>query len=141
MRNNTSVVYNFCLVIGDFLALVFAFTVAYILRVTLSHRALSAQIHAHTYISIFLTLLPFWILIFALLGLYNARIYEKRFSELGRLAIGSFIGILFVISYSYIANVAIFPGRLVTVYGFGLALFFIFLFRTVARGVRRELFT
>lgn len=141
MRNNTSVVYNFCLVIGDFLALVFAFTVAYILRVTLSHRALSAQIHAHTYIGIFLTLLPFWILIFALLGLYNARVYEKRFSELGRLAIGSFIGILFVISYSYIANVAIFPGRLVTVYGFGLALFFIFLFRTVARGVRRELFT
>lgn len=141
MRNNTSVIYNVCLVIGDFLALVTAFMAAYILRVTLSHRALSAQIPARTYFAIFLTLLPFWILIFALLGLYNSRIYEKRFSELGRLVVGSFIGILFAISYAYIANVAIFPGRLVTLYGFGLALFLVFLFRTVARGIRREMFS
>jgi len=141
MRNNASVIYNVCLVIGDFLALVTAFMTAYILRVTLSHRVLSAQIPARTYFSIFLTLLPFWILIFALLGLYNARIYEKRFSELGRLIVGAFIGILFAISYAYIADIAIFPGRLVTVYGFGLALFLVFLFRTIARGIRREMFS
>jgi exopolysaccharide biosynthesis polyprenyl glycosylphosphotransferase len=77
---------------------------------------------------------------FALLGLYSARIYDKRFSELGRLIVGSFIGILFVISYSYIVDKPIFPARLVTVYSFGFALFFVFLFRTIARGVRRELF-
>ena len=140
MRNNTSVVYNICLVIGDFLALIFAFAAAYVLRVSLSHRMLSADIPAHTYISIFITLLPFWILIFALLGLYNARVYEKRFKELGLVLIGSFIGVLFAISASYIANVAIFPARLVTVYGFGLAAFFVFAFRTIARAVRRELF-
>ncbi|HSW37831.1 MAG TPA: sugar transferase [Candidatus Saccharimonadales bacterium] len=140
MRNNASLLYNACLVIGDFLALVVAFVVAYILRVTLSHRALSALVPAHTYLGIFLTLLPFWILIFALLGLYNARIHEQRFSELGRLFVGSFIGILFVIGYSYLTNTPIFPGRLVTVYGFGLAFFLVLLFRTVARGIRRELF-
>ena len=141
MRNNTSVIYNVCLIIGDFLALVVAFTVAYILRVTLSHRALSADVHAHTYIAIIATLLPLWILIFALLGLYNARIHEKRFSELGRLFVGSFIGIMLVISYSYLANVAIFPARLVTYYSFGLAFLLLFLFRTAARGIRRELFS
>lgn len=141
MRNNTSVIYNVCLVIGDFLALVVAFMTAYILRVTLDHRVLSNPISARTYLAIFLTLLPFWILIFSLLGLYNAKIYEKRFSELGRLIVGCFIGVLFAISYAYIANVAIFPGRLVTVYGFGLALFLVFLFRTIARGLRRELFS
>lgn len=141
MRNNTSVIYNVCLVIGDFLALVVAFMTAYILRVTLDHRVLSSPISARTYLAIFLTLLPFWILIFALLGLYNARIYEKRFSELGRLIVGCFIGVLFAISYAYIANVAIFPGRLVTVYGFGFALFLVFLFRTIARGLKRELFS
>ena len=52
-----------------------------------------------------------------------------------------FIGILFVISYSYITDTAIFPARLVTVYGFGLAFFFVLLFRTIARGIRRELFS
>ncbi|HVX24292.1 MAG TPA: sugar transferase [Candidatus Saccharimonadales bacterium] len=141
MKNNATVVYNFCLLVGDALAITAAFTVAYILRVTLSHRALTAHVHAHSYILILISLLPFWLLIFALLGLYNSRIHEKRFSELGRLLVGSAIGILFVISYAYVTNTAIFPARLVTLYGFGLAFFFALLFRTVARGLRRELFS
>jgi exopolysaccharide biosynthesis polyprenyl glycosylphosphotransferase len=141
MKNNASLVYNFCLLIGDALAIALAFTVAYILRVTLSHRALSVQVHAHTYIWIVVSLLPFWLLIFALLGLYNARIHERRFSELGRLMVGSFIGILFVIGYAYVSDRVIFPARLVTLYAFGLAFFFTLLFRTFARGLRRELFS
>src|SRR3954463_10714706 len=140
MRNNTSLIYNVCLIIGDALAITVAFTIAYILRVTLNHQPLSANVHAHTYIAILISLLPFWIFIFGLLGLYNVRIYEKRFAELGRLLVGSFIGILFIISYSYVTNTAIFPARLVTAYGFALAFVCVFLFRTVARGIRRELF-
>lgn len=140
MKNNASLVYNVCLIIGDALAITVAFTIAYILRVTLDHAPISAHIHAHTYITILVSLLPFWILIFGLLGLYNLRIYEKRFAELGRLLVGSLIGILFVISYSYMTNTTIFPARLVTAYGFGLAFVCVFLFRTLARGIRRELF-
>lgn len=141
MKNNASLVYNLCLIMGDALAITIAFTIAYILRVTLNHQALSASVHAHTYIVILISLLPFWILIFGLLGLYNLRIYEKRFAELGRLLVGTFIGILFVISYSYVTNTAVFPARLVTVYGFGLAFFFVLSMRTVARGIRRQLFS
>lgn len=141
MKNNASLIYNFCLIIGDGLAITVAFTVAYILRVTLNHQPLSANVHAHTYIFTLVSLLPFWILIFGLLGLYNMRIYEKRFAELGRLLVGSFIGILFVISYSYVTNTVIFPARLVTLYGFLLAFFCVLLFRTAARRLRRELFS
>lgn len=141
MKNNASLIYNFCLLVGDALAITMAFTVAYILRVTLSHVALSAQVRASDYIIALISLIPFWLIVFGLLGLYNSRIYDRRFSEFGRLLIGSFIGILFVISYSYIADVTIFPARLVTVYGFGLAFFFALLFRTIARGFRRELFS
>ncbi len=140
MKNNTSLIYNFCLVLGDAAAIITAFVAAYILRVSLSHAALSANVHSHDYVVALGSLLPFYILIFGLLGLYNSRNYDKRFSEFGRLLIGSFIGILFVISYSYIANVVIFPARLVTVYGFALVFFFALLFRTIARGIRRELF-
>lgn len=141
MKNNASLIYNFALMVGDALAITVAFTIAYILRVSLSHEPLSANVHSHTYIGILIGLLPFWILIFGLLGLYNLRVYEKRFSELWRLLVGSFIGILFVISYSYWANIAIFPARLVTVYGFLLAFFFALLWRTSARGLKRELFS
>jgi exopolysaccharide biosynthesis polyprenyl glycosylphosphotransferase len=115
--------------------------VAYILRVTLSNVPISSDVQAMTYISIVVTILPFWIIIFAFLGLYNNKVHENRFSEFGRLVVGSLIGILLVISYSYLANVAIFPARLVTVYGFLLAFIFVILFRTIARGIRRDLFT
>jgi len=140
MKNNTSLIYNLCLVLGDAVAIMAAFTAAYILRVSLSHEVLSAQVEARTYILTLISFLPFWILLFGLLGLYNARVYENRFSELGRLLVGSFIGILFIISYSYITNTAIFPARLVTAYGFALVFFFALLFRTILRGVRRQLF-
>lgn len=141
MKNNASTLYNFCLVIGDALAITLAFSIAYILRVTVNHRPLSADVHAHSYLVIVVGLLPFWILIFGLLGLYNARFYDKRFSELGRLLVACFVGILFVISYSYITDTVIFPARLVTLYGFGLAFFFVLLERTLARGLRRQLFS
>lgn len=140
MKNNASLVYNFFLVIGDALAITVAFTIAYILRVSIDSTAISAQVDSRTYITAVISLLPFWILIFGLLGLYNSRVYDRRFSELGRLFVGSFIGILFVISYSYITNTDIFPARLVTAYSLGLAFILLFVFRTIARGIRRELF-
>lgn len=140
MKNNTSIVYNFFLIIGDFIALLIAFVVAYILRVSLSTREVSQQISAIDYFQTFVIILPFFILIYALLGLYSNRVYEKRFSEFGKLLVGTFVGMLFIISYSYITNTPIFPARLVVLYGFLLAFFIVLLFRTLARGIRRELF-
>ncbi len=96
MKSNTSLIYNLFLVAGDFLALVAAFVGAFIIRAQ-STVPVAHPISGHTYVYVFLSVLPFWILIFALLGLYNSNIYERRFSEFGRLLIGSFIGMLFVI--------------------------------------------
>lgn len=140
MKSNASLLYSFLLVVGDFLALVAAFAFGYILRVSVSHRPISATVHASTYIEIFLALLPFWILMFALLGLYNSSIYEKRFTEAGRLLIGSFIGVLFVIGYAYAVNRPVFPARLVPIYGFIFAFIFLVVFRNLARALRAMLF-
>lgn len=140
MKNSLSFTYNLCLVVGDFLALVAAFVGAYLLRVTFSDNPFPHAIPAETYLGIFLTLLPFWILIFALLGLYNTSIYEKRFAEFGRLAIGSFIGFLFVIFWNFVSVDPIFPAKLVPVYGLILAFLFLVLFRTIARATRTMLF-
>jgi exopolysaccharide biosynthesis polyprenyl glycosylphosphotransferase len=141
MKNNASLIYNVSLLIGDGLAVTAAFTLAYVLRVSISHTPVSAHVHALTYIAILTSLLPFWLLIFALLGLYTSRIYNSRFNELGRLMIGCLIGILLIVSYSYMANVVIFPARLVTVYAFVFAFVFVLVSRTSIRGIRRQLFT
>ncbi len=140
MKSNGSLIYSLFLVVGDFLALVAAFSLAYILRVSISHRPFSEQVHAETYLEIFLVLLPFWILIFGLLGLYNNSIQEKRFNELGRLFVGSFIGLLFVIGYAYALNKPVFPARMVPVYGFSLAFIFLAIFRNIARTLRAYLY-
>ena len=140
MRNNNLLIFNIFLVVGDFLALILAFSIAYILRVSISHQAFPVMIHARTYLTIFLTLMPFWILIFALLNLYSGETLNKRSSEIVRLLVGSFIGILFVVFYSYITNTAIFPARIVIVYGFLLGFFLVLLFRIIARWIRRILF-
>jgi exopolysaccharide biosynthesis polyprenyl glycosylphosphotransferase len=128
--------------VGDFFALVAAFAGAYILRVTINitHEPIHTPVHVSTYLGIFLSLLPFWILLFALLGLYNSSISEKRFSEIGRLFVGSFIGMLFVISYAYAVNRPVFPGRLVPVFGFGLAFILLIIIRNLIRAVRIMLF-
>jgi len=140
MKNNASLIYNVSLIIGDFLALVGAFSVAYILRVSIDHQRIATPIRAITYLDTFLVLLPFFVLLFALIGLYNKEIYNHRVQELSRIMVGTFIGILFIISYGYVANVPIFPDRLVIVYGYILALFFIILFRNMAWWTRRLFF-
>ncbi len=144
MKNNASLVYSTCLVIGDFLALIAAFVAAYLLRVKagfgISQQAFG-PISGRTYIGIFLVVLPFWILIFALLGLYNQSIYEKRFREVGRLLIGSFIGLMFVIFWNFLSSKPIFPARLVPIYGFAFGFLFLVVFRNLARIIRIQLFT
>ena len=70
MKNNSSLTYSFLLLVGDFLALVSAFILAYVIRVKLDIRPLIEQVPAHTYILVFLLLLPFWIMIFAFLNMY-----------------------------------------------------------------------
>lgn len=141
MKNNTSFVYTLFLAFGDLLALVVAFVAAYIFRVSLSDVPISIPIRAIDYFQIFVTLLPFWLLIFALLGLYDSNIYEKRFSEFGRLLVGSFIGLLFVVFYDFLRLDPIFPAKLVPIYGFVIAFFLLLLFRTLARGFRTLLFS
>ncbi len=141
MKNNASQIYNIFLVVGDFLALIAAFIGAFILRVTLSDAPIAHPVSARTYFYIFLLVTPFWILIFALLGLYNTAIHEKRFTELGRLLVGSFIGLLFVVFINFLSRTPLFPAKLVPVYGFGLGFLFLLIYRNLARLIRTELFS
>jgi exopolysaccharide biosynthesis polyprenyl glycosylphosphotransferase len=140
MKNNASFVYALVLVIGDFLALVAAFGVAYILRVKVDTRPLIEQITAREYILTVISVLPLWIMVHSFIGLYTQKIYEKRFAEFGRLLVGSIMGILVVIGYNFVTNGELFPARLVPVYGLVLGFGFLTLFRIIARQTRKSLY-
>lgn len=141
MKNNASIPYTISLIIGDCLSLIGAFAGAYILRVTLDNTPIPYSVPSSTYIQLFLFMLPFWIMIFAILRLYNTSIYEKRFNEAGRLLIGSFFGMMFAILWEYFDTRNIFPAHAVPVYGMVLAFVFLVIFRNVARAIRTQLFS
>ena len=139
MKNNTSFLYAFTLVVGDFLALLAAFVLAYIFRVSLDTRPLINQVSAVDYLKIWIALTPVWLIIFALLGLYSKRIYEYRWRELVSLFIGSAVGIMVVITYDFATKAAIFPARLVPVYALILGYLLLVLERTLLRAGRMML--
>lgn len=141
MKQSSTIFYSILLVLGDFLALVGAFVTAYILRVKYDTRPLIEQIPAETYLYVFLTILPVWILVQSFIGLYKKEIYDSRFKELGRLAVGSVLGMLVVIGYDFVISDTIFPARLVAVYGLLLSFAFLVVFRNLARLIRNMLFS
>jgi exopolysaccharide biosynthesis polyprenyl glycosylphosphotransferase len=140
MKNNASLVYNIFLVVSDAVALLASFIAAFVIRGS-SNIAVANPMNGETYVFIFASLLPFWILIFALLGLYNANIYERRFVEAGRLFVGSFVGLLFMVFWDYMSLQAIFPAKLVPIYGFGIAFLVLLSLRNIVRIVRTSLFS
>ncbi len=139
MKSNASLAYNFFLVLGDMLALLASFIMAFAIRAA-SPVAVANPMHVNTYILIFSSLLPFWILIFALLGFYNSNIYERRFAEAGRLFLGSFVGLLFMIFWDYLSLHPIFPAKLVPIYGFLFGFVLLVIIRNIARFVRTRLY-
>lgn len=108
--------YSLILVLADVFVLFAAFTLAYVIRVQYDNRPLISPVYAEDYLQAFLVIVPVWILIFAVLGLYSASTYNRRLVEWGKIAIGTFLGILVVIGWEYVSENHIFPARLVAVY-------------------------
>jgi exopolysaccharide biosynthesis polyprenyl glycosylphosphotransferase len=140
MSTRNSKFYSLILIIIDTVVLLAAFTIAYILRVQYDPRPLLANVHAYDYLYAFLLIIPFWILVFAALGLYKPSTYNRRLVEWAKIGIGSFIGILLVIGWQYVSSHEILPARLVTVYAFVGSFILTVLGREVLRYIRGLMF-
>ncbi len=139
MKNNASLTYNAILVLGDIAAVLAGFAAAFVIRAA-SDTAVANPMSGLDYMVILLALLPFWILVFAFLGLYNTTIYERRFAEANRLFIGTFIGLMFIITWDYMSLEYVFPAKLVPVYGLFITFVLLLFIRNIIRFVRTSLF-
>lgn len=140
MPSRNAKLYSLLLLFADILMLIVAFAIAYILRVQNDPRPLLVPVYAQTYILTFLTILPFWILTFAALGLYESTTYNRRLVEWTKIAIGSLIGILLVIGYEYVTDDRVFPARLVTAYALVGSFLLLVFEREVMRFIKSLLF-
>lgn len=128
--------YSLALLLSDILAVLGAFTIAYIVRVQIDDRPLIVSISALDFVTVFLLLTPFWILVFASLGLYRPDVYQKRMREMRKLFTGSFIGILLVIGFAFVSDKPIFPARLIPIYAVITTFILLVLGREVLRKAR-----
>lgn len=140
MPSKNTKFYSLILMVADFVVLLIAFGLAYVVRVQYDPRPLVAQVYAFEYFTSFLFIAPFWILVFTSLGLYQASIYNRRLVEWGKIAVGAFIGILLIIGWEYITGKHIFPARLVAVYGLFASFFLVLIEREFLRLIRSWLF-
>lgn len=136
MTHRNSKFYSLILMVVDAIVLLAAFILAYVARVQYDPRPLLHNIYAYDYLVSFLLIVPFWIAIFALIGLYRQETYNRRLIEWGKIAIGSFIGILLVIGWEYASDKEIFPARLVAAYSLVGAFLLIVIEREILRLVR-----
>ncbi len=132
--------YSLILIIIDTLVLLGAFVLAYIARVRYDPRPLLVNVHAYDYLYAFILLIPFWIIIFASLGLYQSNVYNRRLVEWSKIAVGSFIGVLLVIGWQYVSGEKILPARLVAIYVLVAAFFLIVIEREIMRFIRSLMF-
>ena len=140
MPSKNTKLYSLILIFADFLVLLAAFGLAYIVRVQYDPRPLLIPVYAQDYLTSFALIVPFWILIFASLGLYKSSAYNRRLVEWSKVAIGTFIGILMVIGWQYANGHELFPARLVAVYSLCIAFVFIVVEREILRITRSVLF-
>lgn len=136
MTRRNSKLYSFILMLVDALVLVAAFVLAYVARVQYDPRPLLHNIYAYDFLFTFLLIVPLWIGVFALLGLYQTKTYNRRLLEWSKIAIGSFIGILLVIGWEYASDKEFFPARLVAVYALAASFILVVLEREVMRFIR-----
>ena len=140
MPTKTVRLYTMALIFSDIFAILVAFSIAYILRVQLDARPLISQISAYEFFKIFVIISPFWILTFASLDMYTPKVYQKRLTEMGKVFIGSFLGILLVLGFSFVTDMAVFPARLVAIYATILVFVLLILGREVLRQARTTAF-
>jgi len=132
--------YSLILLICDTLVLLSAFVIAYIIRVQHDPRPLVVAVTSQDYLLAFISIIPFWIIVFAALGLYQSGTYNRRLAEWSKIAVGSLVGILLVIGWQYVSERNILPARLVAVYGLFAAFSMLVMEREIFRLVRGYLF-
>jgi len=116
MKRNFNTFFTFLLIGVDCFALLGAFTVAYILRITLDPRPFYVPVESIEFITSIIVILPLWILLFYFFRLYDKDVYSHPIRESGRVLLASLIGIMLMISFGFFTKTSLFPSRLIALY-------------------------
>lgn len=136
-KSRDFLVFGLALIIGDVIAILGAYSLAYILRVRLSDAPVVDFIPAWPYFFSLVALIPLIVIFFSLLGAYQTTGRVNKSVHLTRILIGALGAMLLMITIDYFMLEPIFPAKLVPLYGFIFSIIFILIIRGVLYGARR----
>lgn len=129
------------LIIGDIIAIVTSFLYAYLIRVHLDSRPYYFVYNPKKFIFAILTLIPIWIFILFVLGLYNRNIImnRSRIPEITRLATASLIGVMAIITVDFFLDSNLFPVRPIAFYAILTCFVSLVVIRTIIKTIRKKI--
>lgn len=126
----------------DYLMMILAGFTAYSIRYAdffQRLRPVTFNLEFSGYMKALLLISVFWIIIFALAGLYNIRGARKFVNELYRVTLACSAGFMLIVIWIFISR-ELFDSRFIVLAGWLLAIIYISLARGLVRGIQRSLF-
>ena len=142
MKKDSTSLFRFFLILGDALAILFAFSFAYFFRTHLDPRPYFFESELSGFMEIIFLLIPAWLIILASLGLYKTPAFSRRsrLKEAALLLLASIIGTMFIITFDFFGSGTLFPVRIIAAYSAGLCFVALVLVRNLIRLIRKNFF-
>ena len=142
MRKKSDYVLRLVLIIGDAVALILSFAMAYFIRVHVDPRPYTFDSQLYNFTLTVVFLLPIMLIILAALGLYRKNIFlgKSRLPEVGRLLLAAVLSVAALIVYGYFKDDNLFPVRVMALTSVVLSFIFLLLERMIVRVIIRHIF-
>lgn len=142
MRKKSDFILRLCLIIGDALALILSFAMAYFIRVNVDPRPFVFEAQIQEFTITVILLVPIMLIILAALGLYKKSIFlgRTRLQERVRLMLAAVLSVAALIVYDFFKGENVFPVRVMAVTAMVLCFVFLLIERVVVRLFIRMIF-
>lgn len=142
MRKKSDFILRFSLIVGDALALILSFAMAYFIRVKVDPRPFTFESQFFDFMATVATLVPILLIIIMALGLYKKSIFlgKSRLPERGRLVLAAVLSVAALIVYDFFRGEDLFPVRIMAVTAVVLSFVFLLTERILVRFIVRLVF-
>ena len=139
MKHDKLTILRISLIISDIIAVVSSFSLAYYYRTHFDGRPFYFQPDIRSFFVLAVTLIPLWVFINSVSGLYDRSVFLYRPKQYGRVFVASVVSIMAMISYEFFTGYDIFPVRIIAIYFIGINFVVMIILRELVNFIHRSL--
>ena len=142
MRKKSDYILRTCLILGDAVALILSFAMAYFVRVHVDPRPYMFESQLLDFTITIVFLVSIMLVVLAALGLYKKSVFlgRSRLTEVGKLALAAVLAVASLIVYDFFKGENLFPVRVMAVTAVALSFVFLMVERFLVRLAMRTIF-